>query len=113
MTEQWPPPQGLQPDNPIPGNYKRRLVRGGPWVGVSIFWRQPIDPGNGEPIDRAPILTCIVDGEERDPYMEWTYCCGNRITEHDYNLLRHRAMSADRLPPDQPINLSNLKPLGF
>lgn len=98
------------PDEPQAGFYKRRLVRGGPWVGARI-WREPeIDFVTEKPGGRD-ILQCEVGDRRSDPLAEWPRLCSHPIPEAEY---RHRTATAkwtkDYAPhepearPDQPIN---------
>lgn len=88
-------------DRPIPGWYRRRLVRGGPWVPVLIYWRCPM----GEdclPLDRSPVLLCQVAGEDADPYAQWSHVAGNPISAIDYEVMvRQRAWDI-RYDPASP-----------
>ena len=59
-------------DRPETGHYRSRLRSGGPWV-PAIIWSEPAyDPVTMATMDRAPVLRCVVDGEERDPHEVWT-----------------------------------------
>lgn len=89
-------------DRPVPGWYRRRLVKGGPWVPVLIWQRCPLDPETGEPLDRPPVLLCLVDGEEADALDQWTWVAGNRITRADYDLMTRQAAWDRIYDPDAP-----------
>lgn len=54
------------------GYFKRRMVRGGPFVPAAI-WRGE----DGE-------LVCSVDGRPRDPVDEWTFLAGQPVTYGEY-----------------------------
>ena len=58
----------LHADHPVPGFYKMRRHRDGPWQPVAI-WRK-----DGE-------LVCAVGREKTatDPLSVWTYCAGNKV----------------------------------
>ena len=59
-------------DQPCPGFFRTRLVRGGPWVGAIIyqpcpFAAMPVVDGCGEddwfvPLDRSRPLSALIDG---------------------------------------------------
>jgi len=49
--------------DPVPGFYRIRLVRGGPWVGARITYGPPLDPIDGEELDRSPRWNAFIDGE--------------------------------------------------
>lgn len=51
------------PGDPIPGLYKLRLVKGGPYVAAKITWGPPLDPIDGTVLDRAPRWNAFLDGE--------------------------------------------------
>lgn len=73
---------------PIAGFYKRRMVRGGPWVGVKLWFAptaDPTDPTNE--MDRSPRWQALVNGLDAEPYDAWVSGCGNPITEAEYGRL--------------------------
>lgn len=86
----------MQVNKPIPGYYKRRMVRGGPWVPVLI--ENPKDPLTGEEMDRGHTerLVAYVNGLPAELYETWTSCCGNPISKDEYDRLKP---SADPLKP--------------
>lgn len=87
---------------PIAGFYKRRLVRGGPWVGVKLWFGQPVDPSDPtNEMDRSPRWQALVAGVEAEPYAAWTSCCNHPITEAEYHSLTSTA------DPFTKINLHN------
>lgn len=87
-------PRDLRVDEPQVGHYRTRLVRGGPWCAVRIFW---LDPDNRDTLDRAHKVGCTVNGNPADPYATWTYCAGSPISEAEYRYLRAVAST-----PGQP-----------
>lgn len=89
-------------DQPVPGWYRRRLTKGGPYVGVVIFIGCPIDPWSGEPMQRSPLLRCWVNGEEENPIEQWTWVAGNRITQAEYDFLMADAAHATEYRPTAP-----------
>ena len=89
-------------DQPIPGFYRRKLVKGGPFVGVLIFWGCPLDPYSGEPMQRSPMLRCWVNGEEADPIDQWTWVAGGKITQAEYEFLLADAAHAMEFRPAAP-----------
>lgn len=82
----------LRVDEPRPGFYRTRLVRGGPWVGVQIFWQWPTDPHTGEQLDRSPSLVALVNGEPRNVDETWVVSAKHPIAEAEYHALRKQAM---------------------
>ena len=89
-------------DDPRPGFYKMRLVRGGPWVAVMIWVDDPTDELTGEPLDRPPMLRALVDEVERDPYEVWTSCAGRPIPHEEYVYLLEMRHYATEHRPDLP-----------
>lgn len=83
-------------DEPQPGYYKRRMVKGGPWVPVAIWLEQDIDPETGE-LTAPEEMRCIVNGLPADPVRTWPFC--RPITAETYDALtgsrdRHEEMAA-------------------
>lgn len=73
-------------DEPQAGWYRRRLVKGGPWAAARIWLVQEIDPATGELL--APeTFACVVAGERRSAYREWTYLASNPVTREEHDRL--------------------------
>ena len=89
-------------DCPIPGFYRRRLVKGGPFVGVRIYQACPLDPESGEPMQRSRPLLCQVNGEWADPYETWIWVAGAKISEAEFNFLMADASHAMEYRPTAP-----------
>lgn len=89
-------------DRPIPGWYRRRLVKGGPWVGARIWFGPPFDPVTREPLDRSHALRCEVNGEQVDVYDAWTWLAGEPITETEFRYLEALREHAIAHEPDLP-----------
>ena len=71
--------------NPLPGFYKARLVRNGPWVPVQIWHGPPVDPVTGETLDRSWRLRAQVgDDFNEDPHEIWSYCAGHPIDRAEF-----------------------------
>jgi 5'-3' exonuclease len=71
------------PDLPQVGFYRRRLVKGGEYVGGRI-WREPdLDRETGIRSSQERLL-CEVNGERSDASGQWGYFCSNPITEAAY-----------------------------
>lgn len=106
--------QGKRPpvheDQPHCGWFRRRLVKGGPWVPARIWLAQDINE-HGE-LEADEILRCEVLGEAKDPFDQWVWLASNPISEDEYErLMAHRAevgWHEDRrdplFNPRQPIN---------
>lgn len=92
-----------RPDHPIAGFYKRRLTKGGPFVGAVIFYPCPFYFENGEmTVERSRPLLCRVNGEWRDVLDQWTWLCGQPISEAEFLYLLALAEHAAAYEPDLP-----------
>ena len=106
----------IRENDPIPGYYRRRLVRGGPWVAARIWveraQREPCDEcagagcytckGEGEVPIHDDLLYCQVNGEPRDPFAEWTWLAGQPIGEDEYRLMMARGAWDRNYAPASP-----------
>lgn len=106
----------LDVGKPIPGWYRRRLVKGGPWLPVLICWRCPMDE-DCQPLDRSPVLLAFVGGAEAEPYDTWTHCAGQPILELDYETMlaqhawdRTYAPASPGANPRTPVDIRSLPP---
>lgn len=113
----------LSISTPVPGFYRRRLVKDGPWVPVRIKpW--PLVNDDGEPIDREdarcfvswPPLRCFVDGQERDVWDQWPFL--HPITEAEFRYMTDTAAWARQYAPHdptanpkRPIDINRLPPV--
>lgn len=100
-------------DQPRPGFYRRRLVKGGPFVAVRIFVPCPLDPWTGEPLDRPRVLSATVAGEPADPWRTWTYCAAEPISAQEFRYLE-RLREIPGTPesrPRTPIDLGTMPPV--
>ena len=97
-----PPRHG---DEPECGWYKRRLVKGGPWVPVRIYVDREIDPITGELTcdERLRIEVEGLDGG--DPVTHWTYLTAiSRAAFH--HLMDYRLRDSRMVATRQQIDLS-------
>lgn len=94
------PPDAV-PDDPMPGYYTRRLVRGGVQVPCKIWLSQEVDEA-GELIDQ-PRLMAEMNGDAVEPEDLWSYVAGNPITEQMFRYLVARADWAWRYSPADPF----------
>lgn len=81
----------MDADTPVAGFYRVRLVRGGPWVAVRIWYGPPHDPETGEEMDRSWRWQATRDGKVADIDRVWPWCGANPITEAEYQSLTDRA----------------------
>lgn len=88
-------------ETPRCGWFKRRLVKGGPWVAAKIWMDQPIDPDTGE-LCGDETLQCEVAGRWADPEDAWTWLCANPITEQEFRYLTALAEHCARHEPSHP-----------
>lgn len=119
-------------DAPIAGTYQTRLVKGGPWVPVMLYFGLPII--GGEEQDRGPRWCVVVDGAtdelevDRDAGYRcrvairvdryWPYCGREPIGLADYHYMvdfaRWAKVHAPHLPqasPRSPVKLDQMKPI--
>lgn len=82
------------------GWFKRRLVKGGPWVPARIWMDQPVDE-LGE-LCGDETLQCEVAGRWADPEDAWTWLCANPISEQEFKYLTALAEHCERHEPDHP-----------
>ena len=112
----------MRVDIPEAGYYKRRFVRGGPWVPVRLWFGAPRDPITGDELERSHRWQAEVRGlavtDEIEVLDTWIGCAGNPITETEYadmlSKIEHAETRDQRLPefkPDQKIDLNKMPPL--
>ena len=101
-------------DEPRPGHFKLRLVRGGPFVPVRIYYGLPVI--GGEVQDRAPRLCVELAGETDELEVDrergyscrvaipmdrvWPYCLTHPITAAEYRFMLRRLHWAREHAPD-------------
>lgn len=94
----------MHPSQPVEGYYQTRLVAGGPWCPVKIWYGLPADPVTGELLDRSPRWQALFLGEmfEGNVFGLWCRCAGSPISkaEYDYQVAMHR--HAVEHEPDMP-----------
>lgn len=106
-------------NEPQPGLYRMRLVKGGPWVAARIHRTCHCTVNGGDAsdahewrdgCDRFPALQGEVDGRSRDPVSIW-HSRIERIDEAEYRFLtdaaawdRKHAPEAPGANPDKPID---------
>lgn len=84
---------GLQPPihegQPECGWFKRRIVKGGPWVPVEVFVRREIDPDTGE-LEGPEVLVASYDDRIVPAHTIWTFLTPISRVEFDALVQRHR-----------------------
>lgn len=98
------------------GFFKRRLVKGGPFVPCKIWMFQPTQDGE---LVGDETYQCEVNGQYADAEDQWLWLCQNPITEAEYHYLMATVTWAANYSPDHPLSdpnkpINNLKtPLHF
>lgn len=105
-------------DEPTAGTYRRRIVKGGAWCAVKIWYGQPADPDTGELLDRSPRWQATINGREVDVWDVWPECSGEPISDEDFRLLIATNRWADQYAPASPeanphksIHVTKLPPI--
>ncbi len=79
---------GLRPaiheGNPHAGYYERRLIKGGPWVAVSIFLVEQRFADTGE-LAADVEYKALVNGTPANPFDIWTWVCARPISKSKYD----------------------------
>jgi hypothetical protein len=88
-------------EDPECGWFKRRLVKGGPWVPAKIWMVQPVDEAGDLVADET--LQAEVNGTWADPETVWSWICGNPITEQEFNYLTATLQWSADHAPDEPM----------
>lgn len=94
--------EGFDPDVPIAGWYRFKLVSGGVFVAVKIWFGAPLDPIDGTELDRAPRWNAIADGAPIDLARVWPKCAAEPIEQAEVKYLADRKAWAERAAPDSP-----------
>jgi 5'-3' exonuclease len=103
--EEWWREELLHPGQPVPdmpqcGFYRRKLVKGGPFVPARI-WREPEVDLQGKPTGQD-LLRCEVGGKPRDPFAEWVRLSMMPIKKSEYAFEQADAAHAKVFRPDDP-----------
>lgn len=92
-------------DSPREGYYRTRMVRGGPFVPVHIWYGPPHDPETGEIMDRSPRWNALRNGDPCDAAEVWNWCCAHPINETEYHyLLRLKEWAVQHAPNEPEAN---------
>ena len=89
-------------DDPQPGYFRRKLVKGGPWVPVRIWLQETVDPATGE-LTADSYMCCDVDGKPANPDDQWSYCCDQPITIADFEHMTAVSKYAKARDPREPL----------
>ena len=74
------------PETPVPGCYRIKLTKGGPFVALRIWLGHPIDPDTGEELtERGLRWQCQLNAAEFVPVEDyWPGCAREPISEADH-----------------------------
>lgn len=104
-------------DTPQPGYYKRKLVKGGPFVAVKVWMNEPDVDAAGDLMDDEGLMM-LIEGERVNPDDNWSWCMGNAIDKAEYDFMCADSDHAKQYRPDdvkanprKPIDLANAKPI--
>ena len=107
-------------NKPTAGHYRMKLVRGGPWIAVRLWFGPPLDPETHEPLDRSHRWYALRDGREVEVHHVWPSCAVEPITEAEYGYMlaasawdRQHDPLAPASAPDEPIDLLHVQPPRF
>jgi hypothetical protein len=94
-------------NDPQCGWYRRRLVKGGPYVPARIWIVREVCPETGELLCDET-LACEVNGLRRDPVAQWTFL--QPISRQEYDALCAAQLSSDALREGTfPIDLNTME----
>lgn len=79
--------EGFNPDVPVAGFYRAKLVKGGMLVGIRIWFGAPLDPVTGEELDRSHRWQALANDRYVELERVWPGCGGDPITEREYRFL--------------------------
>lgn len=89
-------------DVPQAGFYQTKLIKGGVWVAVRIWWGFPTSLEADETTDRLPGWNAERDGEPVDVFQVWPDCSDEPIPDSEYAFMLARA-AHDRIHnPNSP-----------
>jgi hypothetical protein len=88
-------------NEPMCGWFKRKLVKGGPFVPARIWMDQWIDDETGELL-ADETLQCEVAGKWADAEDQWSYLAGNPISEAEFKFMTATAEYAAAYEPSNP-----------
>lgn len=104
--------QGSDPDTPVAGWYKMRLRSNGVYVGIRIWWGQPLDPIDGSVLDRSFRWNATANGGAIDLERVWPRCAGDPTTEAEAAYLATLQAWGEQNAPDSP-QANPHKPVDF
>lgn len=96
----------IRDGEPMPGYYRTKLVRGGPWVPARI-WIEREFGEDGEQVN-PDVARCLIGDVEADAVQKWAWLSGHPVTLEDYKKMRAQE---NQLPATQPVNLATMPPV--
>lgn len=91
----------IHDSDPQPGFYKRKLIKGGPFVPARIWIERHVDADGL--LTRQEVIRCEIGDRAADAADQWSYLADNPITEADYRYMRDAAAWAASYAPDRII----------
>ena len=91
----------IHDSDPQCGFYKRKLIKGGPFVPARIWIEQHLDADGL--LTRQEVIRCEIGDRTADASDQWSYLAANPITEADFNHMTARARWAAQHADDHPI----------
>lgn len=90
----------FDPDLPVAGHYRIKLVRDGPPVALAIWFGAPLDPVTLDPLDRAPAWFAQVNGGPPQPASwYWPECARQPISQAEHDRIVNRSATLDPTSP--------------
>jgi hypothetical protein len=90
-------------EEPQCGWFKRRLVKGGPYVPARIWMFQWADDESGDLV-ADEVLQCEVDGERADVNDQWPWLMSIPIAEHEFRYMEAVRLHCQVFEPCDPIS---------
>lgn len=109
----------IHDDEPQEGCFKRRMVKGGPWVPVRIWWHEGERDEAGDLLEDEG-FRCLVKGRPESPYDAWVRLLPSpfEISEDEYHYLLRlcdwaeaHARNDAYANPRKAIDLNTMPPL--
>ena len=89
------------PEEPQCGFFKRRLVRGGPYVAAKI-WIEGKTDSDGNLIGDE-VMRCEVNNQYQDPEEQWTWLASHPIFEAEFHYLTALRNYTVEHAPHEPL----------
>lgn len=94
---------GYSTEVPTEGYYRTRLRSGGVYVGVRIWFGQPLDPETGDEMDRSLRWQAMCNGRYIDLDRVWPKCGREPIDEAEYHYLAGLQDWGEENAPDSAL----------